>query len=103
MTQVENCIIKKVSIDVERGCCFWVHLDYGCAGQAFGGIMCDGDLLQRFIVSLCKTFDVLTWEDLAGKSARAEHDHVKVYQLGHFLKDRWTVVDDIVAQWREES
>ena len=85
----------------------WIQLDYGSAGQAFGGYAMDTPMFEdpekmsgfkgrvgtawgmEFISKLLATVGVESWEKLPGTHVRVDCDHGKVYRIGHVLKDKW--------------
>ncbi len=87
---------------------FYLMLDYGGSGQGAGGYCLDiwnddenskGDanqLAKSFLIikEIMKTVGVEKWEDLKGKHIRVKAEHAKVYEIGHFLKDKWLNFED---------
>ena len=77
-----------------------IYLDYGGAGQGFGGYAFDqfsqrtqkrqgGAYGMEFIRQILEVLETKKWEDLKGTIVIAEADHGKVYRIGHILKDQW--------------
>jgi hypothetical protein len=82
----------------------FIHLDYGGAGQGFGGYafdewvgergaggerICKGPYGIEFVRFVLKTLGVESWEKLPGTYCRAKQDNGRVYAIGHVLKDQW--------------
>lgn len=64
-------------------------LDYGGAGQGFGGYSLKGDAMSGFVEQVLNTVGVQAWEELPGKYIRVEADHSKVHRIGHITADKW--------------
>jgi hypothetical protein len=86
-----------------------VHLDYGGAGQGFGGYAFDEwdeKKKERFGVSfgmeairrILDVTGVTRWEDLPGTHVRAVAEHMKVHKIGHILEDKWFSFDDLAKE-----
>jgi len=87
----------------------WLYLDYGGAGQGFGGYSFDtpindenGKLIRiggaygaEFIRKILKTVGVDKWEQLPGKHIRVESSNTGVGRIGHIIEDQWFAPDDI--------
>ena len=88
--ETKNAIIKSVEIAIEDHGLLtaWVHLDYGCAEQGFGGYALDksaGVFLRRVM----EVVGVSSWDALRGKSVRVLGDHSKLIALGNIVLDKW--------------
>ena len=98
---IQNAKIESVSLGFEDHGILtcWLHLDYGGAGQGFGGYGFSHDPrgnghigspdLADYIIGILDTLEVDSWEKLPGKMVRADSTHDKVLRIGHLLKDRW--------------
>ena len=102
MREIKNAKIKRVRLGYDRGVflCAWLHLDYGGAGQGFGGFVLnqyDKDSEKRigtawgtqYIQEILRVVGVDSWEDLPGKHIRVDSEHSKVHGIGNILKDEW--------------
>lgn len=78
----------------------YLHLDYGGAGQAFGGYALDSwDEAKKerigtaygaeFVRRVLATVGVEKWESLTGKHIRVKRTFEKVHAIGHIIEDRW--------------
>lgn len=78
----------------------FLYLDYGGAGQGFGGYGLDSydkDMEERIAHKACGHFikRVLEitkkekWEDLKGVSIRVKAERGKVHEIGNYLEDIW--------------
>jgi hypothetical protein len=116
--EIRNAVIVRTSLGFEdHGIfTFYINLDYGGSGQGFGGYgMCDpvfDEPGHKFrcrrgtafgaeaIMRLLKVVGVEKWEDLKGKSVRADCEHTKVHRLGHYLKDEWVDLSALADEMR---
>jgi len=73
----------------ERGPSFWVYVDYGGAGQGFGGYSLGGTFTHYVITGILEALEVDSWEKLKGTPVRVKASHDKVQAIGHYLKDQW--------------
>jgi len=102
--ETRNAQISKVEIETDPVLTAWVILEYGGAGQGFGGWTldepiwdADGKFSHRqgtawgmeFIRLVMETVGASKWSALKGMSCRVRADHGKAYEIGHFLKDVW--------------
>jgi hypothetical protein len=96
-----NAIIEAATIAADDHGCLsvWLHLDYGGTGQGFGGYALylpksfkhhhlNGPA-GHFIWRVMEVAGVTKWDDLVGKTVRAESTHSKVEAIGHIVKDDW--------------
>lgn len=97
-----NAIIQDVEItnDDHGLLTAWVHLDYGGAGQGFGGyaLYLPKDWKHHelgmgyaghFIWRVMEVAGVSRWSQLRGKTVRVRREHSKVHAIGHIVKDDW--------------
>lgn len=100
--EIKNAIIESATIDTgDRGLLTaWLHLDYGGAGQGFGGFVLylpkefkhftnKGDFAGHFIFRCMQIAGVGRWEDMKGKTIRVKAGHSNVVAIGHIVKDDW--------------
>lgn len=98
--ETKNAIITHVKFDTERGLSAWLMLDYGGAGQGFGGFMLyapkgwkshgdGGNYAGHFIWRCLEVVGVDDWSKLAGKPIRVKADGNKVHSIGHIIEDKW--------------
>lgn len=99
--EIKNAIIKSVDITTaDHGVLScWLQLDYGGAGQGFGGYtlylpksFSHHQMLSHaghFIWRCMEIADVEHWKDMVGKTIRVKQEHSKVHAIGHILKDDW--------------
>lgn len=73
----------------ERGPSFWVYVDYGGAGQGFGGYALGGAFTHYVITGILSALDVESWEQLKGKPVRVNVEGGTIKSIGHFLEDKW--------------
>lgn len=105
MTEIKNATIESAEID---GDCHgllsaWVYLDYGGAGQGFGGYVLylpksftHHELKSHaghFIYRVLEVAGVEKWSDLKGKTVRVDADYSSVKGIGHIVKDDWFYPD----------
>lgn len=112
-----NAIIQSASIGLDRGSflCAWVHLDYGGAGQGFGGYVLGGtpdakagdhrnqkNLAAEFIVRVLAAAGVESWSDLPGKTVRVRKasEWGDILAIGHIVKrDKWFNPRETYESW----
>ena len=101
----ENAVIESVSLGFHDGFgsipTAWVTLRYDAGGQGFGGYCLKGEAAYEFIYGVLNALECESWEKLAGKPCRVDHEHTKVHRIGHFFKDRWFDPDAAMAKIRE--
>jgi hypothetical protein len=100
-SEVKNAIITNASItnDDHGLLSAWLYVDYGGAGQGFGGyalylpVSFDHHSMQsvagHFIFRCMEIAGVSKWEDLAGKTIRVKGGHGSIEEIGHIIKDDW--------------
>lgn len=49
---------------------------------------------MQLIMELLDTLECSTWEDLDGRLVRIKADRMKIYAIGHILKDQWLDIDE---------
>lgn len=78
----------------------YLQLEFDGSGQSFGGYALDQYNKERkervgtaygmeFIRRVMDVVGVESWEALKGKHVRVDHDHSKIYGIGHITKNRW--------------
>lgn len=88
-----------------------INLEYGgCGGQGYGLYSLDTPNKADYphngrrvgtafgmeaIGQILQVVGVSSWEELPGKSVRADASWDKVYRLGHYLEDKWVDIDSI--------
>ena len=102
--EIVNARIKSARItNADHGCLtIWIDLDYGSAGQGFGGYnlyspamweSIDNNAHKNYaghwIWRVMEVAEVNDWNDLKGKTVRVEIRNGLVYKIGHILKDKW--------------
>lgn len=97
----KNAIIKSATItnDDHGILTAWLTLDYGGAGQGFGGYVlylpksCTHHKLLshagHFIWRCMEVAGVCRWEELPGKTIRVRGGHSGIDAIGHIVKDDW--------------
>lgn len=89
--EIENAVIERAWIGYEDHGIMtsYVMLKYGGSGQGFGGWFLKGESMYIWVKGILDAVGVEHWEDLKGKSIRAEHNRSKVTRIGNFLEDKW--------------
>lgn len=98
--ETRNAIIKSASIRIDRDLLTaWVYVDYGGAGQGFGGIVLylpqsfahhhQLSPAGHFIYRVLTIAGVESWSDLPGKAIRVRADSGKISSIGHILNEDW--------------
>jgi hypothetical protein len=67
----------------------WLHLDYGGAGQGFGGWCLSGPAMSIFVMGVLDTLKLDEWNKLPGQIIRVKQSHSKVHAIGHPIEDKW--------------
>lgn len=95
----------------------YIHLDYGGAGQSFGGYSLDGPIkdddgkhLRRegsaygmeFVNRVMETVGVSKWENLPGTPVRVRASYGRVEAIGHFIEDKWFTPEKDLAYLVED-
>jgi len=117
--ETRNAVIESTMLGYEGHGIFsaYLQLDYGCAGQSFGGYAMDEPKGERgagrhrvgtafgmdFIIAVMKVVGVESWEELKGKHVRVKSDFGKVYALGNFLKDEWFTPEDLAQKHKQPT
>lgn len=102
MIKEKNALIKSVRItnDDHGMLSAWLDLDYGGAGQGFGGYALylpksyknhdpQANYAGHFIWRVMEIADVTDWSGLVGKTIRVRAEHNKIHAIGHIVKDDW--------------
>ncbi len=93
--EIKNAKITGTTLgNDDRGPSFWVTVDYGGAGQGFGGYSLGGEFTNYVIFGILNTVGVSFWEDLKGKPVRVKCSHDKIESIGHYLEDKWFCPSD---------
>ena len=98
---ISNAVIKdaQIKIDDRAKLTVWISLDYGGAGQCFGGynlyseLKSDANWAGHFIYKCMSVVGVEEWDRLKGKCVRIEHDKKGlaglIIAIGHIINDDW--------------
>jgi hypothetical protein len=99
--EIKNAIIESATITTgDHGLLSaWLTLNYGGAGQAFGGLalylpksFTHHKLMSpagHFIWRCMEVAGVESWDQLPGKTIRVKAEHSGVHAIGHIIKDDW--------------
>lgn len=100
--EIMNAVITGVRFDMERGLTAWVILDYGGAGQGFGGHMlyapkgwaahnCGADLTGHFVYRMLEVAGAEDWAKLVGQCVRVKKADAfgEILAVGHIIKNDW--------------
>lgn len=100
--ETKNAVITGASItnDDHGLLSAWVSLDYGGAGQGFGGYSLylpksfkharnQANYAGHFIWRVMEVAGVSEWAQLKGKAVRVKANHSGVAELGHIVKNDW--------------
>ena len=90
----KNAVIKKVRFCLERGFTIIVDLDYGSAGQGFGGyaLYNESDTKNYCGLFIKRLFDITGVDDLSrmkGVAVRVKSSLSEVRAIGHVVNDDW--------------
>ncbi len=108
--ETRNAVIESATIARdERGyLTAWIYLEYGGASQGFGGFALYlpksfanhslESVAGHFVYRVLETVGVDQWSDLPGRTIRAKTDHLRVYAIGHIVKDSWFDPQDELAK-----
>lgn len=104
MNKVENAIIKSTDLTIaDHGLLSgWLHLEYDCGGQGFGGMSLylppdfkhhagQSNFAGLWIFRVMQIAGVEHWKDLPGKAIRVEHGGAgsTIKRIGHIVKNDW--------------
>ena len=110
-----NAVIKNavISNDIHGILTVWLNLDYGGAGQGFGGYTLylpkgfKHHTLEssagHFIWRVMEIAEVSTWSELPGKTIRVRSNLGGVWEIGHIIKDNWFCPERDFAPLHEEQ
>ena len=99
--KIRNAVIESASItnDDHGLLSAWLYLEYGGVGQGFGGYALylpksfkhygGPNLCGHFIWRVMEIAGVSKWDQLRGKTIRAQATHSGVEAIGHIVKDDW--------------
>jgi len=85
--EIKNAKIRSVHLgNFER---FWGAKI--CFGYGDSGLQCVYFGMER-IRDLLKVFELSFWESLPGTNCRVKASEVHVFEIGHFMKERWILI-----------
>lgn len=100
--ETKNAIIISTYLGFEDHDIFtcYLNLDYGDLYQSAGGYALDEycestkrriwhSFGSHLIMQILKTLEIRNWEKLKGEKIRVKCDSIKVYSIGHYIKDQW--------------
>lgn len=99
--EIKNAIITdwKITNDYHSCLSMWVYLDYGGAGQGFGGyslgnkqsefVPNGGNYCAHFIAKVMECAGVECLSQPKGKTLRVQAEHNKVHAIGHIIENKW--------------
>lgn len=95
--EIKNAIISSVSLsNGDHGVLSaWLHLDFGGAGQGFGGYALYAprnsarDYAGKFIWRCMEIGGVHEWSALKGRPIRVRGTSERIEAIGHILEDKW--------------
>ena len=97
MNEIKNGTIRSANILIEDHGILtsFLDIDYGTAGQGFGGYdLRENNVLATWVQRLLWVFKVRDFADLKGKPCRVETDGL-IRGIGHFTEDRWFYPKDM--------
>ena len=91
----------------------WITLDYGGAGQGFGGYALylpkefthatpQPNFAGHFIWRVLEVAGVSHWKELVGKTVRVRAEQEKVHAIGHIVQNDWFSPSVDFALMREQ-
>jgi len=108
--EIKNAVIESAEITTaDRGILdCWLSLDFGGAGQGFGGyaLYLPRSFSHHQILSVAghhlfrimEIAGVEKWSQLKGRTIRVEGSWSKIHRIGHIVKDDWYCpMDDFAA------
>lgn len=113
MREKKNAVIESARLCIERGGILtaWLTLDYGGAGQGFGGYALalssdfrrqdpprEGVFCGQFLLRVLQIAGVEEWSALPGRTIRADAEHTKIHGIGHIVKDDWLYPERLAAE-----
>jgi hypothetical protein len=113
--EIRNAIIKsaRLTSDDHGFLSCWLDLDYGGAGQGFGGYVLYlpasfphhklESVAGHFIWRCMEIAGVEDWSKLPGRTIRVNCEHTKVHAIGHIVKDDWFNPEDDFSELRGEN
>lgn len=89
--EIKNAVVKSVSLELtDHGILSsFVHLDFGGAGQGFGGYDLRGENASIWIQNLLRVFDVRDINNIKNKPCRVKGTNAHLSEIGHFIDDEW--------------
>lgn len=76
----------------------WLHLEYGGAGQGFGGFVLGGPYTDAWVYGILDALECESWEKLPGQLIRVRREKGLAVAIGHPLKDRWFTPKEVFAK-----
>lgn len=97
---IHNAQVSGVTLsNADHGCLsLWIYVDYGGAGQGFGGYnLYSKPRNSDNIRGICgwwiwRVFEVLeinNFDDIKGQTLRVKTEDGLIKAIGHFMKDKW--------------
>lgn len=86
-----NAIIKSTGLGIIDGTMvFTLTLQYENQQQ----IVCEAVSVITILERILKIAEVNHWEELPGRVIRSFHSNLKVYSIGHIVKNEWLDFDE---------
>ena len=114
--EIKNAIIDYAHVEIEDHGTLTVSigLDYGGLHQGFGGYALylpksfshhriDMGFAGHFIYRVMELADVKRFDELKGKTVRADCEWGKVHGIGHIVKDDWFYPDKDFEPFRKKE
>ena len=112
LEEIRNAVIESTRLTVaDHGVLSsWIYLDYGGAGQGFGGYCLATNPSRKgekgvthvcglYLWRLLEIAGVDDYEKLPGRPIRVKATHNGITSIGHYLKDDWfTPKEDLCTQ-----